>query len=108
MTVRPGDPESADAEVVQRHVKAVGKTWRDPVRRRRLFERAVRLRGEHPGLPDFPVIPDARVAALGGGVVRLVPAPGGPRRSVVGRSADLRRDQVPAEVSYVTAMAVVI
>jgi hypothetical protein len=143
MTVRPGDPESADAEVVQRHVKAVGKTWRDPVRRRRLFERAVRLREEHPGLPDFQVIPDARdaagllvsseellvrredlagrddavrrnglvpepVAALGGRVVRLVPAPGGPRRSVVGRSADLRRDQVPAEVSYVTAMAVVI
>ena len=143
MTVRPGGPGSADAEVVQRHARVVGETWRDPGRRRELFERAVRLREEDPDLPDFQLIDDDRddagllvsseellvrredlagrddavrrnglvpepVDALGGRVVRLVPAPGGPRRSVVGRSADLRRDEVPAELSYVTAMAVVI
>jgi Subtilase family len=143
MTVRPAHPDAVDAEVVQRHVETVGDSWRDPVRRRRLFDRAVRLRKADPRLPDFQVIPDERdgagllvssaellirredlagredafgrsgmvaepVEALGGRVARLVPATGAPRRGIVDRSGDLRRDQVPAEFSYITAMAVVI
>lgn len=143
MTVRPADAESLDAEAVHRHLKTVGESWGDPVRRRALFDRAVRLRREDPTLPDFQVIEDGRdragllvsseellvraeslagkddavrrnglvaepVEGLGGRLFRLVPAPGAARRSVVERTAALRRDQVPAELSYVTAMAVVI
>lgn len=142
MTAGPADPGSLDAKAVQRHSDAVGDRWRDPRRRRALFERAVRLRRADPRLPDFELIADARdpagllvsseellvrrqdlagrddalrrsgmvpepVEALGGRVVRLLPERG-VRRSVVDRTGDLRRAEVPAEVSYITAMAVVI
>ena len=128
---------------MQRHDDSVGDTWRDPERRRRLFERAVRLRKSDPGLPDFQLVEDERdgagllvsseellvrredltgrddalrrrgmvaqpIEALGGRVARLVAEPNAPRRSIVDRSGELRRDQVPAEFSYITAMAVVI
>ena len=143
MTVRPDDADAADAQVVQRHDDSVGDTWRDPERRRRLFERAVRLRKSDPDLPDFQLVEDERdgagllvsseellvrredlagrddalrrrgmvaqpIEALGGRVARLVAEPGAPRRSIVDRSGELRRDQVPVEFSYITAMAVVI
>jgi hypothetical protein len=143
MTARLTHADRVDADAVLRHAEIVRDSWRDPVRRRQLFERAVRLRKDNPELPDFEVIDDAQdragllvsseellvrredltgredalrrrdmvaepVEALGGRVARLVADPRSPRRRIAGRSGGLRRDQVPAEFSYITAMAVVI
>src|SRR5215211_963867 len=63
MTVRSSDPDVVDADAVQRHDEIVRKTWPDAQRRRRLFDRAVRLRRDNPDLPDFQVIEDDRDSA---------------------------------------------
>jgi len=144
MTVRPAEVlAQADAEAVREHNYSVGDRWRDPARRRQLFERAVRLRQEDPDLPDFQVLPDDRdragllvsseelllrredvagcsdalrraglahvpVDVLGGRISRLVVQSDAPPRDIIARSGDLRREAVPAQPSYITAMAVVI
>lgn len=70
------------------------------VRREDLVGRAAAL--QRSGMVAVPV------ETLGGRVSRLVPEPQAPRRDVADRSGELRRSAVPAEFSYITAMAVVI
>src|SRR5215212_2423840 len=93
MTVRPNDKLAelarADAEAVRSHNRAIRDKWRDPDRRRQLFERAVRLRQDDAGLPDFQVIPDERDPAglLVSSEELLVR-----REDLAGRSEALRRN----------------
>lgn len=128
----------ADAQTIQRHAERVGDSWSDIDLRRRLIDRAVDLRREDRGLPDFQAVPDGRgdqvlVAVdellvktedLGeregdlppGTRTTVLEGLGGrvtrlalPRHRELGADRDrLRGVGVPATYNYVTAMAVVI
>ncbi len=101
--LRRQDPELPDFQVVDDERDGAGLLVSSEellVRREDLVDRDDVIRRN--GLVTEPV------EALGGRLVRLVAAPGVAPVDLVDRTADLRRDKVPAELSYITAMAVVI